>query len=76
MLPMRQRGQRWRRMSPTVDSFVAFLIFIVVFIVIPPAEAPSQSMEALTSSTPTFVTVDAQGSSVLICDYTGKEVVE
>jgi len=27
-------------------------------------------------STPTFVTVDAQGDSVLICDYTGKEVVE
>jgi hypothetical protein len=23
MPPMRQRGQRWRRISPTVESFVA-----------------------------------------------------
>ncbi len=27
-------------------------------------------------STPTFVPVDAQGNFVIMCDYTGKEVVE
>jgi hypothetical protein len=27
-------------------------------------------------SAPTLVPVDAEGDSVLICDYTGKEVVE
>jgi hypothetical protein len=28
------------------------------------------------TSVPTFVPVDAQGDFVLMCDYTGKEVVE
>jgi hypothetical protein len=31
---------------------------------------------AVALSTPTFVPVDAQPDFVLICDYTGKEVVE
>jgi hypothetical protein len=32
--------------------------------------------EGLPLSAPTFVPVDAQGDFVLMCDYTGKEVVE
>jgi hypothetical protein len=33
-------------------------------------------MKGVALSAPTFVTVDAQADSVIICDYTGKEVVE
>jgi len=33
-------------------------------------------MEGVALSAPTFVPVDAQEDFVLMCDYTGKEVVE
>jgi hypothetical protein len=35
-----------------------------------------KSSPLLYSAAPTFVPVDAQGIFVLMCDYTGKEVVE
>jgi hypothetical protein len=69
MLPVRQRGHRWRIISPTTVSFVAAPIVIS-------STETNLTDGGVPLSTPTFVPVDSQGDSVLICDYTGKEVVE
>jgi len=69
MLPTRQRGQRWLRMSPAVASFVA------VPIVISPA-AIKLTDGGVPLSVPSFDPVDFTADFVIICDYTGKEVVE
>ena len=72
MLPKRHRGQRWRTMLPSVESFVPVPIVIIISSV----ETSKLTEGGVTSSAPTFVPVDAQGGFVLMCDYTGKEVVE
>ena len=36
---------------------------------------PKKGTFVLLTTIPTFVPVDAQGNFVLMCDYTGKEVV-
>jgi hypothetical protein len=73
MFPMRQRGHRWRTISRTVDSFVA------VFIVIPSSHQSkllSYQMGGVPLPAHTFLPVDEHADFVIICDYTGKEVVE
>jgi hypothetical protein len=77
MFPVRQRGQRWRRILCSVDSFVAgpVIIHCSIFI-IPSAGTPKLTDGGVALWAPTFVPVDAQGDFVLMCDYTGKEVVE
>ncbi len=69
MLPMRQRGQRCRKMSATVASFDVLPVVV--------SWAANKLTEgAVTVRAPAPIRVDAQADFVLICDYTGKEVVE
>jgi hypothetical protein len=44
--------------------------------ILPSDETSKLTDRGVPFSTPSFVPVDAQGDFILMCDYTGKEVVE